>query len=342
MHINNGNIKKIVQQYLKLADSEKDEFTFQGVRLGRIGTWDVSKVKNTSKLFFNTRFDEDISSWDVSGVKNMEEMFYLNENFNQPIGNWNVSNVQNMRGMFIIAVKFNQPLGDWNVSKVKNMEGMFFRAESFNQSLAKWKLTSDVNIKNMFVMSPLQNKPGLQPQILAPSPSLSQIQRQTQTQTQTQFLKNTDTQIINNTPKIPLESITIASDTENTFYDFMSGEDVNIFDYLKEDEHNIIFRLKNHYFGSNKDILKKLIDDPQNIRYSCKRFYKLGNVPPEVIVNKKPVYFSMKSTGVPLQFVLLGQILSVLESNNKFFHIEESNEKLLTNVSEKLLYYKKK
>ena len=86
--ITNDNIHDLVKRYIKEDQEVIQEY-------GPIGSWDVSKVTNMNKLFFNQK------------------------KFNEPLNRWNVSNVTNMKSMFFMASKFNQPLDEWDVSKVR-------------------------------------------------------------------------------------------------------------------------------------------------------------------------------------------------------------------------------
>jgi surface protein len=62
---------------------------------GDISKWNVSNVKDMSKLFHRTDFNGDISNWDVSNVKDMNNMFAYS-NFNGDISKWDVSRVLDM------------------------------------------------------------------------------------------------------------------------------------------------------------------------------------------------------------------------------------------------------
>ena len=41
-----------------------------------IGDWDVSKVKNITRMFFKSEFNQDISNWNVSNVMYKNDLFY--------------------------------------------------------------------------------------------------------------------------------------------------------------------------------------------------------------------------------------------------------------------------
>ena len=77
---------------------------------------DVSEITDMSYMFYDSKFNGDISKWDVSKVENMEYMFYFSE-FNRDISEWNVSKVENMEYMFCSS-KFNGDISEWNVSNV--------------------------------------------------------------------------------------------------------------------------------------------------------------------------------------------------------------------------------
>jgi surface protein len=125
----------------------------------------TSLVTDMSELFKGktwenpSRFNQDISSWDVSKVKDMSFMFYQALNFNQPIGNWDVGNVEVMRGMFSFTIRFNQPIGNWNVGNVKNMKEMFHGAWDFNQSIGNWDVGNVTDMSEMFRSSDEFNQP---------------------------------------------------------------------------------------------------------------------------------------------------------------------------------------
>ena len=96
-----------------------------------------------------------ISDWDVSRVTDMKKMFYEARLFNQDLSKWNVREVKNMRNMFNGAELFNQDLSSWNVGQVIDMSTMFKGATSFEQVLCgtAW-VGSKARKGNMFRDSP--------------------------------------------------------------------------------------------------------------------------------------------------------------------------------------------
>ena len=121
---------------------------------------DTSLVTDMSGLFFNLKFNGNISNWDTSNVKDMSDMFY-GVKFNPDISNWNVSNVENMCRMFAHST-FNGDISNWDVRKVKNMALMFSRSK-FNQDISNWKLNKDCNTSYIFTDCPIKDefKPAL-------------------------------------------------------------------------------------------------------------------------------------------------------------------------------------
>ena len=78
-------------------------------------------------MFYNSKFNGDISAWDVSNVTNMSCMFYhcSFSGENGDISVWDVSNVRSMSYMFNYNFNFDCDLSAWDVSNVINMDNIF-------------------------------------------------------------------------------------------------------------------------------------------------------------------------------------------------------------------------
>ena len=100
-------LKSAVDACLKLSPKGKC-FTRPN---GPIGTWDVSRVTDMSRMFARAKFfDSDVSKWDVSRVKNMNAMFLGATSFNGDLSKWDVSRVNDMQSMFLGATLFKRKL----------------------------------------------------------------------------------------------------------------------------------------------------------------------------------------------------------------------------------------
>ena len=85
---------------------------------------DTKLINDMSFMFYNSKFNGDISSWNVGNVTNMRYMFNGSK-FNGDISNWDVRNVTTMRCMFDSS-KFNGDISNWDVGNVTDMEFMFY------------------------------------------------------------------------------------------------------------------------------------------------------------------------------------------------------------------------
>ena len=115
---------------------------------------DVSDITDMSFLFYESKFNGDVSKWDVSSVTNMSFMFCRSD-FNGDISNWDVSSVTNMSYMFNES-KFNGNISNWNVSNVTNMFCMFNKSE-FNQNISNWDI-SNKTITMIFLKCPIKDE----------------------------------------------------------------------------------------------------------------------------------------------------------------------------------------
>lgn len=98
---------------------------------------DVSGRHNFSNMFYNSKFNGDISKWDVSEAIDMYQMFAESE-FNGNLSSWDVSQVENMSYMFSGAKFNNDSLANWDVRNVKDMNAMF-KFSDFNGDISEWE-----------------------------------------------------------------------------------------------------------------------------------------------------------------------------------------------------------
>ena len=84
-------LEKLVKKLIKERGNKAD-----------LNDIDTSEITDMNMIFYNSKFNGDISNWDVSNVKHMTNMFAHSEftGKNGDISNWDVSNVKDMKGIF--------------------------------------------------------------------------------------------------------------------------------------------------------------------------------------------------------------------------------------------------
>jgi ankyrin repeat protein len=109
--------------------------------------------------------------------------------------------------------------------------------------------------------------------------------------------------------------------------DFINMEDVNIAEFLAENDKNRIIKVHNSFYAvGGEDIKTHFLTGKQKnnyVYYPCKRALP----PPALGVSKndvhmdKPLFSASYLAGVLSDFVLLKEVMAMLESKNKYFEI---------------------
>ena len=157
--LNTSKVKNMCGMFAKGSISSSDvPLTI----IDGIDTWDVSNVKNMSRMFYGCIISNpkslDLSKWDVSNVTNMSYMFEGSGFTNlSNLSKWNVSNVTNMSYMFegssyVDSITDLRGLSTWNVSNVTDMSHMFYGNDKLSNltGLSQWDVGNVTNMSYMF------------------------------------------------------------------------------------------------------------------------------------------------------------------------------------------------
>ena len=267
-------------------------------------SFNTSNVTNMSDMFSHChRFNQPLpESFNTSNVTNMSDMFLECNLFNQPLPeSFNTSNVTNMKGMFAGCASFNQPLPEsFNTSNVTNMEYMFKHCIRFNQDISNWNVQNVINFIGMFDNTPLASHlPAWYTQLQQP------VQQQPAMQ-QTPQLVTYD----NVTPN-PITVSTTSIPDDAVGMDIIEGADINIKQYLRENENGFVFLSYTQYYPIEKEqILHVINTNSSAIKYICAREGSIGSA------NKTVPYLNCKTLGLTTDLLVpLSQIKTILTNN---------------------------
>ncbi|AEM68621.1 BspA family leucine-rich repeat surface protein [Mycoplasma putrefaciens] len=167
-----GKVKQVPEKLAREITSLKAVFADSKFdkKISGIDKWDTSNIKNMSRAFDNSIFNDNLSNWNTSNVVDMSSMFANSPFNNSSIANWDTSNVVDMSSMFAFNKTFDQDISTkkvnnkdksyvaWNTSKVKSMSSMFQGAETFNKKISNWDTSQVTRLDEMFDGAKLFNQ----------------------------------------------------------------------------------------------------------------------------------------------------------------------------------------
>jgi surface protein len=330
-----------------------------------IGDWDVSNVTSMSRMFINaSKFNQDISRWNVSNVTNMISMFFFAQEFNQDISGWVVSKVTDMTNMFHGAIKFNQNISNWDVSKVRNIRSIFEGATNFDQDLSNWKLVGlrlsqqekTIYVRQMFRYSKMFDKLKQFPQFIPAPPSVHAtraVQQALNALDKNELLidKKNGSLLANDSLHLranddykpegmPATQFRVSQNKisrDSTYFDVMDFEDKNILETMTDNQSAFVFQLNDNYLVLQLTELVKMMNNPNIIKYECKRVSNPGDGFPETV--RTIPYISINNLGMTQRGVVpLFDLWSAINSGTRMYEVVRTNRELPSIASHHVLY----
>uniref|UniRef100_A0A6C0I942 Uncharacterized protein n=1 Tax=viral metagenome TaxID=1070528 RepID=A0A6C0I942_9ZZZZ len=167
----------------------------------------------------------------------------------------------------------------------------------------------------------------------APSPSPSSSNSSSNSSTSSSSRSKSKSFSVGSVEPTALDVVTIKqSKIPETAEDFINIEDVNIADFLAESDKNRIIKVHNSFYALNgEDVKSHFLSKAEKnhyVYYPCKRALP----PPALGVSKddvhmdKPLFSASYLVGVLSDFVLLSEVMAMLDSEHKYFEIMANSE----------------
>ena len=122
------------------VETVRQMFDSTGAYSQPMNDWATHECADFSLMFYNSKFNANLTGFDVSRGTNFANMFQDAQMFNQPLSSWNVSAATDLSFMFFRATTFNGDVSTWRTPNVPTagLRSLFHLAVSFSQSLSSW------------------------------------------------------------------------------------------------------------------------------------------------------------------------------------------------------------
>ena len=120
---------------------------------------------------------------------------------------------------------------------------------------------------------------------------------------------------------------------EKTAYDLIEG-DVNVGDFINDDNGNLVFKLGDSFFGINKEQIRPIYENSDETVYCCK---KIGTIRRENIDIDNP-FFNMNKIGIISGIVNHDYITKILgDTKNQLYEVVRTEQKCIATATGQML-----
>jgi hypothetical protein len=291
--------------------------------------WRMPVCINMFRTFMNCKkFNQDINDWDVSGAFNMAYMFENCEAFNRPLDKWVLHRIGVTHYMFKNCIAFNQPLNDWDQYLSNcNTNNMFLDCGISEENkpaslrgipqINPFQRTSQMQRSRSPLGPPPQGPPSQGPPPRVPPPqhvyrprSPIGLPQHVPSLTINKWFENqgiTTYQSIQPVPLIDSDDASVIIEPTTTVYDPIMMDDVNVYDYLKEDTDNIVIVYLTNLHLVSKTRLMNLCSDSSSVKYNCLTVDRIN-------FDRTIPYLSGRSFGCLCGLIEVSKIKTIIET----------------------------